>query len=197
MDITDTLAPKSEQLDAVDLLSGPRVFTIKSVSGGSTEQPVNVHLVEFDRPWRPGVSMRRVLATCWGVETSAWIGRRVELFCDPAVRFGSDAVGGTRISRLSHIDKTKKIPLLIARGKSATYTVEPLAEPTTDERIASLRSEFRTADETRKAAILAEVETLQAVNLSVPVTHKFTGDADADACTVAGCGMTVDAECHA
>ena len=28
MDITDTLAPNSDQLDAVDLLGGPRTFTI-------------------------------------------------------------------------------------------------------------------------------------------------------------------------
>ena len=128
MDITDSLAPTSDQLDAVDLLGGSRVFTIESVSKGNAEQPVQVHLAEFPRVWRPGKSMRRVLAYCWTPDAKTWTGRRVELYCDPDVMFGKDKVGGTRISRLSHIDGVKKIPLLVTRGKSATYVVEPLPD---------------------------------------------------------------------
>ena len=94
MDISDTLAPNSDQLDAVDLLSGPRTFTIEKVSKGDAEQPVNIHLAEFPRPWRPGKSMRRVLVAAWGPDASAYVGRRVTLYCDPEVRFGGAAVGG-------------------------------------------------------------------------------------------------------
>lgn len=72
--------------------------------------------------------MRRVLAACWGTDAKVWIGRRVTLYCDERVTFGNDVTGGTRISHLSHIDGTKKIPLLVKRGKSATFTVEPLVE---------------------------------------------------------------------
>lgn len=104
MDISDSLAPNSDQLDAVDLLGGPMTFTITKVTKGTDEQPVNVHLVEFDRPWRPGKSMRRVLAFCWGTDASKWAGRRVRLYCDHEVIFGKDKVGGTRIAALSHID---------------------------------------------------------------------------------------------
>ena len=161
MDISDTLAPKSDQLDAVDLLGGPQTFTITDVSQGNSEQPVNVHLAEFPRVWRPGKSMRRVLAACWGTDASQWIGRRVTLYCDEKVTFGSDVVGGTRISHLSHIDKRKAVPLLVKRGKSATFTVEPLAEPTTSERVDSLRAEWQTADPERRKVIEAEVEKLQ------------------------------------
>lgn len=127
-DISETLAPTSDQLDAVDLLGGPRTFTIDKVSKGNAEQPVDVHLVEFDRPWRPGKSMRRVLAFCWGTDASKWAGRRVRLYCDPEVIFGKDKVGGTRIAALSHIDGRKSVPLLVSRGRSATYHVEPLTE---------------------------------------------------------------------
>lgn len=160
MNIEDTLAPDSAQLDAVDLLGGPRVFTIAGVSRGSAEQPVNVELAEFPRPWRPGKSMRRVLASCWGTDASQWVGRRVELFCDESVTFGRDVVGGTRIRALSHIDKPKSIPLLVSRGKSATFKVQPLAEPTNAERIANLRAEWQGADPDRRAAIEAEVARL-------------------------------------
>jgi hypothetical protein len=129
MDISETLAPNSDQLDAVDLIGHPRTFTITEVSKGNAEQPVNIHLAEFPRVWRPGKSMRRVLAACWGTDAAAWTGRRVTLYCDEAVKFGSETVGGTRISHLSHLDKPKKIPLLVSRGKSATFTVQPLVEP--------------------------------------------------------------------
>jgi hypothetical protein len=128
VDITDTLAPKSDQLDAVDLLGGPRTFTVAEVTKGNDEQPVQVKLVEFPRVWRPGKSMRRVLAACWGAQAGEWTGRRVTLYCDPAVKFGGEAVGGTRISHLSHIDGPKKIPLLVTKGRSAIFTVQPLVE---------------------------------------------------------------------
>ena len=68
MDITETLAPTSDQLDAVDLLGGPRTFTIAGVKAGNEEQPVQVTLAEFPRVWRPGKSMRRVLAAAWGTD---------------------------------------------------------------------------------------------------------------------------------
>ena len=162
MDISETLAPNSDQLDAVDLLGGPRTFTIDSVSKGDAEQPVQIHLREFPRPWRPGKSMRRVLAACWGTDASAWVGRRVTLYCDPEVTFGKDKVGGTRISHLSHIDKPKSIPLLVSRGKSQTFRVQPLTnEPTAEERIANLRAEWDSATPERREAIKAEVAALQ------------------------------------
>lgn len=128
-DISDTLAPKSDQLDAVDLLgSPPRTFTITKVSKGSTEQPVQVHLAEFPRPWRPGKTMRRVLAACWSNDASTWVGKRVELFCDETVVFGGEPVGGVRVKRLSHIDQPKAIPVIIKKGRGGNYKVEPLPD---------------------------------------------------------------------
>lgn len=134
MDITDTLAPNSDQLDAVEL-TNPRIFQIEKVTKGNAEQPINVHLVDFPRPWRPGKSMRRVLGhpEVWGTDSTKWTGRYVELFCDPNVVFGGKAVGGTRIKRLSHIDGPKKVPLLVTRGKTEMYVVEPLPEQATQQ----------------------------------------------------------------
>lgn len=169
MDISDTLAPKSDQLDAIELVGNPRTFTITKVSRGNAEQPINVHLAEFPRVWRPGKSMRRVLAACWGTDSSEWTGRRVTLYCDETVTFGNDVTGGTRISHLSHIDQVKKIPLLVKRGKSATFVVQPLPDaapatpPVDDEtaaRIASLRAEWTAADPERRKVIQAEVAEL-------------------------------------
>lgn len=126
VDLSDTIQPNSDQLDACDLLSGPRTFTVAGVKRGNAEQPVQIELAEFDRPWRPGKSMRRVLVACWGPDASVYVGRRVTLYCDPSVVFGGQAVGGTRIAALSHIDKPKQVPLLVSRGKSAIFVVKPL-----------------------------------------------------------------------
>lgn len=170
-DISDTLAPNSDQLDAVDLLGGPQTFVIEKASKGDAEQPVQIHLVGFPRPWRPGKSMRRVLVACWGPDANLYAGRRVTLFCDPDVQFAGAAVGGTRIRALSHIDKPRKIPLLVTRGRSATYVVEPMPDdaPTTPQpaddtaaRIAALQEEWtNTDDPDRRDAIRAEVEALR------------------------------------
>lgn len=151
-DISDTLAPNSEQLDAVDLLGGSQVFTIAEVSRGNGEQPVKVRLAEFDRPWMPGKSMRRVLAACWGTDAGKWAGRQVELYCDPEVRFGGAAVGGVRIKSLSNIDKRKGIPLLVSRGKSAVYVVEPLREQKPKPKQASTepQPDLRTSEQSAK-----------------------------------------------
>lgn len=127
MDISETIAAKSDQLDYVDLLAGPRTFTITGVRRGpSPDQPVQIDLKEFDRPWRPGKTMRRVLVVAWGADASQYVGRRVRLFGDATVLFGGIAVGGSRISHLSDIDGTLTISLMVKRGKSAPYVVQPL-----------------------------------------------------------------------
>ena len=126
MDLTESIAPKSDQLDAIDLVSGPRTFTIEKVTPGNAEQPFNFHLTGFPRVWRPGKSMRRVIVAAWGPRADKYVGQQVTLYCDPTVNFGGIAVGGTRISHMTGITETLKTPLLIKRGKSAIYTVEPL-----------------------------------------------------------------------
>jgi hypothetical protein len=128
LDMTESLAPKSDQLDAVDLLGGPRTFTIERVSKNNPEQPFNFHLEGFPRVWRPGLSMRRVIVKAWGGKASAYVGQSVTLYCDPSVEFGGSQVGGTRISHMTGIDKPLKVPLLIKRGKSAMFTVQPLKD---------------------------------------------------------------------
>ena len=193
MDISDTLAPNSDQLDAVDLLTGPRTFTIESASRGDDGQPVQIHLAEFPRPWRPGKSMRRVLVAAWGPEASAYIGRRVTLYCDPDVKFGGEKVGGTRISHMTHLkgNKPLSVPLLISRGKSAMFTVQPLTEPIqptepTAEQVAAstdvdaLRTLWNASSPTRRKQIEARVAELTAANQpsldEPPDNPGFAGD---------------------
>lgn len=128
MGIADTVAPKSEQLDAIDLTE-PRTFTVtRVVVKENAEQPVTVHLAEFDRPWKPGKNMRRVLIGVWGKDEQAYVGRRLTLFNNPKVKWAGEEVGGSRISHMSHIDKPVKVQVMASKGQYATYTVQPLLQ---------------------------------------------------------------------
>lgn len=127
MDLTETLAPKSDQLNAEDLLTGPRTFTVEKVTRGSAEQPVDIHLVEFPgRPFKPSKTVRRLIVAAWGPDAANYTGRRMTLFRDPDVRFGGQSVGGIRVSHLSHIDKPLTIALTETRGKRKAHRIDPL-----------------------------------------------------------------------
>lgn len=130
MDLTESIAPKSDQLNADDLITGPRSYTIDRVTKGSTEQPFNIHLVENPgHPYRPSKSMRRVLVMAWGKESDDWpTGGRITLFRDPEVKFGRDEVGGIKISHLSHLNRPMTIALTVTRGKREPHTVQPLPQ---------------------------------------------------------------------
>ena len=172
MDITDTLAPQSDQLDAVDLVQGPRTFTVERVNvKKGADQPVDVHLIGFPRVWRPGKNMRRVLGELWGTDSAAWTGRSVTLYCDPTVRFGGETVGGIRISHMSHIDGPKKATIIPTRGKSAQWPVKPLenapapAEPSPEQVANATReqvTEWWTAHPNLRPQLTARAEELKA-----------------------------------
>lgn len=127
MNIANTIIPKSDQLNADDLITGVQTITITDVTKGSAEQPVVIHYEgENGRPYKPGKSMRRVLVAMWGPEAKVYIGRSLTLFRDPDIRFGGEAVGGIRISHATDIEKPFEIALTVTRGKRKTFTVEPL-----------------------------------------------------------------------
>ncbi|MGW9268359.1 hypothetical protein [Microbacterium sp. NPDC055599] len=136
MDITDALAPNSDQLDAIELVA-PRTFTIAAggrlaVRDGKTV--AEIALEGFPRVWRPSKGMLDVLARCWGSDAKQWVGRRVTLYNDPDVMFGKDRVGGIRVSHLSHIDGEQSVPIRASgRGRAPKpWRVQPLAETPVD-----------------------------------------------------------------
>jgi hypothetical protein len=121
--------PPERPAQREDLLSGPRTVTITEVRKGSVEQPVDIHLAEFPgRPFKPSKTVRRILVAAWGPDASAYAGRRITLYRDPAVRFGGMDVGGIRVSHLSHIAKPMTLVLAVSKGKRAPYVVQPLAD---------------------------------------------------------------------
>ena len=129
MDISESLAANSAQQNYDEFLAGPKTVTVSEVKKGTTEQPVEVHLAEFPgKPFKPAKSVRRVLAAAWGTDASQWAGRRLTIYGDPDVRYAGKAVGGLRVSHVSHIDKPVTVALTVTRGKREPFTVQPLPD---------------------------------------------------------------------
>lgn len=141
-----SIVPKSDQLNADSLLGGPITVTIASVKGGDKEQPVVIGI--GDRmPYKPCKSMRRVLIAAWGNQGADWVGKSMTLYCDPTVMFGGVAVGGIRISHLSHIDD-RSFMLTKTRGKKGEFLVKKLvlpdsAKPLTEEEFTKAESDCK------------------------------------------------------
>lgn len=127
-DLRPTIVPKSDQLNAEQLLGGSMTVTVTRVDvSNSPEQPVTIHYEgENGRPYKPCKTMRKLLVFAWGENGNRWAGRSMTLFCDPSVKFGGDEVGGIRISHLSDIDHVVKVSLTATRGKKTLYTVQRL-----------------------------------------------------------------------
>ena len=133
VDLSLTIEPNSEQVNAEDLLAHPVEVTITGVEKGNTEQPVFIHLAEFPtRTFRPGKTMRRLLVAVWGPDSRTYAGRQLRLYNDPNVKFGGKSVGGVRISHMSHIDKPVTVQLMVTRGKRAPFTAQPLTTVSPD-----------------------------------------------------------------
>ena len=130
MDITESLQPRSDQINADSIPADQTmIVTISRVVPGKASQPYDFELAEFPgRAYRPGVTMRRVIAAAWGRESDDYRGRRMELYTDPTVRFGKEVTGGIRIKSLSHIKKPLKVRVTIGQGRRGDYMVQPLPD---------------------------------------------------------------------
>lgn len=136
MDISKTIIPKSDQLNADDLISGAKTITIRDIKAGSDDaQPVNVYFQgDNNKPYKPCKSMRRLLVQIWGADASKYIGRKLTLYRDDSVLFAGVAVGGIRISHASHIDSDLEVLITTAKGKRRPTLVKSLKMDVLDEK---------------------------------------------------------------
>jgi hypothetical protein len=132
MSIAETIAAKSDQLNADDLLGGPIVVRITGVTvKKGEEQPVAVALDGY-RPFMPCKTMRRLMVAVWGPDEKVYAGRWLELYRDPKAKWAGTEVGGVRISKMSHIDRAQTLMLAETKKSKAPWTVQPLRPPTQD-----------------------------------------------------------------
>lgn len=171
-DLRSTIVPKSDQLNADQLVGGPMTITVSRVTAATGDQPVSIYYEgDKGRPYKPCLTMRKVLVLAWGHDGTQWHGKSMRIYNDPEVRFGKDITGGVRISHLSHIEKDIKVALAVTKGKKAMYEIRRLADGDA-EFIAAIRSAATvealkeafakaykaTKDEDRRAAFKSEYD---------------------------------------
>lgn len=127
-DLRTTIIPKSDQLNAEQLLGGPITITVEDVRiGSSDEQPISLHYPnDGGRPYKPCKTMRKVLIFAWGEDGRAWRGKSMTLYNDQQVKFGGMDVGGIRISHLSDIPRDLKVSLTATKGKKALHEIKAM-----------------------------------------------------------------------
>lgn len=126
-DVSHAIQPKSDQLNAEDLIGSTMTAVIEGVDvKQTTEQPISVFLAGHQRPWKPCKSMCKIMAVVWGKQSEGWIGHSVTLYNDPKVKWAGVEVGGIRISHMTGIDKPQVFNLSVSRGKRQGYTIQPL-----------------------------------------------------------------------
>ncbi|MFZ1815973.1 MAG: hypothetical protein WAU16_16265 [Rhizobiaceae bacterium] len=127
-DVSTTIAPKSDQMNADDLIVGPVTITVTKVSLLGGDQPIAIgYEGDNGKPYKPCKSMRRVMVQLWGSDGNTYIGRSMTLYRDPNVKFGGANVGGIRISHMTDISKAETLSLTVSKAKRSQYVVKPLA----------------------------------------------------------------------
>jgi len=128
IDMKPTVIPKSDQLNSDDFIGGAtRTIKITGVRVVSKDQPVSI---SFDgdkgKPYKPCVSMTRVMIMVWGDDGEKYIGQSMTLFSDPSVTWAGKAVGGIRISHMTGLREKRVMQLTATKGNKKPYTVDPL-----------------------------------------------------------------------
>lgn len=158
MSWSDTTKADSQQLNADDLFSESITIIITKVKLDLESKQKAILYYEGDdgKPYKPCVSMRRVIEHKWGGgDETVFVGRGITLKRDPTVRFGTEEVGGIRITHMSDMSDDKRFMLTSSRGHKKPYKVEHLI----------LKVDNLTPDEfTKLCAGLAKQATLQDIN---------------------------------
>lgn len=123
-------APKTDQLNAEDLLTGPITVTVEGVENGNKEQAVFVAIGEGRQPFKPCKTVQKLLHFAWdtGGDPNQWVGKSLTLYHDPEVKNRGEVVGGIRVSHVSHIREPMTCKLTETRGKRYPITVYPLPD---------------------------------------------------------------------
>lgn len=157
-DLRHTIVPKSDQLNADQLLGGPMTLTVTGVKLVDGEQPVVISYENDNgRPYKPCKTMRKVLIYAWGQDGRQWVGRAMTLYNDATVKVGGTDVGGIRISHLSDIPKDVRVSLTATKGKKALYEIRSL--PAADVGFAAAISRAETAEALKEAFAAAYKST--------------------------------------
>jgi len=125
-DISHTVTAKSDQLNAADLIGGPVTVSVVSVNILKGDQPVSILITGGHQPFKPCLTVRRILAKLWTTDSSLWVGRSMTLYCDETVMWAGEMAGGIRVSHLSNIGGRKEVTVRASKHKIMKHVIEPI-----------------------------------------------------------------------
>jgi hypothetical protein len=194
-DMLATIIPKSDQLNADDLIGRNLTIKVERVTiAPGTEQPVSIHFAgDGGKPYRPCKSMCRVLVQTWGPDANAYIGRGMTLYRDAAVTWGGMAVGGIRISHLTDIDSSITMALTATKQSRKPFTVKPLiVQKETAKQPATLADWIATTLQGHLDAckLPADVDKITASKQYIAATEKADDAQKAEMARLLGVAMT-------
>jgi len=179
--LAEALAPKSDQLNADDLIPGPRTLKITSARISKEDRQTKIVLnYEGDqgKPWKPCKTMGRAMVMVWAITDEAQlVGKSIRVYRDPEVKFGDQgAVGGIRISHMSDIEKPASVKLTVSQGKKSIFNFHPLvtaaAVDTKPITIEQARLDIETA------ASLADLKTVWSRKIMAPYRDALQSELD-------------------
>lgn len=173
--LRDTIIPKSDQLNAEQLIGNPLTITVTAVRRStSDDQPLAIHYKDDNgRPYKPCKSMRKVLIFAWGDDGNEWVGRSMTLYNNPDIKWGGVKVGGIRISHISHVQADLALSLTATKGKKEPVIIKKMVAAKTEQKqetaidTAAIRSKLATAATTGTASLVAAWKALPATTRAV------------------------------
>lgn len=127
--LSDTVTSNGQQLNADDLISADKIITVTGIKRStSKQQPLSIEYygMQTNRPFKPCLTMRKILFAEWGTDGRQWVGKSMRLYRDSDVKFGTEKTGGIRISHLSDINKQAVHNLLVSKMKRQEFVINKL-----------------------------------------------------------------------
>ena len=123
-DFTDTVQAKSDQMNAIDFMSGPQTYkVISAVKTNDPKQPIAITVEGNKQPYKPSLGYRRILTAVWGMDGKKWAGMSLTLDLDETVVYGGKEVGGICITAMQGIETKSRFKVAINRTKHKFVTI--------------------------------------------------------------------------
>lgn len=128
---------KGQYISSAELGEKRPTMTILKVSTCKTddekkkrevEKPV-IFFKETDRGWMYSKTAGHCLAAMFGGDDDNWVGKRITLYADEDVYFGSDQVGGIRIAGSPDIEKAVTVKIKFPKKRPFEVKLVPTQAP--------------------------------------------------------------------
>lgn len=128
-DLSDTIEAKSDQLNAADLMGADKVIKITDVVR-YVDKGVNKFYLSYEgdsgRPYKPSLTMRRIIMKLWSKDGSVYIGRKLRLYRDDSITFGKERCGGIVIGAMSDIPSQATVKQQVSQRVYKEFKIEKL-----------------------------------------------------------------------